>query len=120
MNRVITNKINYVLDNWLPPRIRDSKWFMGLVFYLVFGKKYRYYMDFKDRFCFLEEEEINIYYEILADTFMDRETDLNPGCVKFICSHIKGVKVLDAATGKGYLTKMMKKAKGGGEWILVQ
>ncbi len=119
MNRTMTNKINYILDHWLPPAIRDSKWLMGIAFYLVFGEKYRYYMTFKESCCYLEEKEINRYYERLADTFIDRETDLNQGCIKFICKHIKGTKILDAAAGKGYLVKLLQKTQGGGTLILV-
>lgn len=30
MRRAITNRINYFLDNWVPPRVRDSKVLMGM------------------------------------------------------------------------------------------
>lgn len=103
MNRSITNKINYFFDNWIPPRMRDSKLLMGTALRLVLGPKYKYYMSFKDRVDSMSEEEINQYYEILADTFMDRETDLNDGCIKFILENVIGNSVLDAATGRGYL-----------------
>ena len=34
MNRSMTNKLNYILDNWVPPIIRDSELFMSFVFYI--------------------------------------------------------------------------------------
>lgn len=108
MNRSITNKINYVLDNWVPPRIRDSKLLMGAALRLALGPKYKYYMTFKDEVDGMSEEEINHYYEILADTFMARETDLNDGCVKFILENVIGGSVLDAATGRGYLARRLR------------
>lgn len=119
MNRSITNKLNYILDNWLPPVVRDNKLFIGIVFHMVFGKKYRYYMRFKDQAYLMKEEDINAYYEILADTFINRKTDLNTGCIRYILNNISGTRILDAAAGKGYLAGLLKK-QGGGNLIFLQ
>lgn len=92
----------------MPPRMRDSKVIMGALFRLVLGPKYKYYMEFKDHVSNMTEEEINKYYEILADTFMKRETDLNEGCIQYILENANGKTILDAATGKGYLSHLLK------------
>lgn len=113
MNRSMTNKLNYILDNWVPPIIRDSELFMSFVFYIVFGKKYHYYMHFKDHSYRLKEADINQYYDILSDTFINRKTDLNTGCIKYILRNISGTTILDAAAGKGYLARLLKKQGGG-------
>lgn len=105
MKRNITNKINYLLDNWTFPILRDSKLFMGLAMRIVLGKKYKYYMEFKEKINELSEEEINKYYEILQDTFISRDTDLNDASIKFILEHISGNTVLDAAMGRGFLAE---------------
>lgn len=112
MKREISNKINYILDNFIPPSIRDSKLFMGLGMRIVIGPKCKYYMEFKDKLPQLSENEINEYYRLLADTFMDRKTDLNDSCVDYIMQNIVGTRVLDAAAGRGYLANLIAEKQG--------
>ena len=114
MNRSITNKINYLLDNWIPPRIRDSKILMGIALRIALGSKYKYYMSFKENVVKMSEKEIKYYYELLADTFIDRKTDLNDRCIKFILSNIVGDSILDAAAGRGYLAGLLYQKLAGG------
>ena len=114
MNRAVTNKINYFLDNWVPPRIRDSRFLMGIAVRLAFGPKYQYYMSFKDQVHHMREEEINQYYDFLSDAMIDRKTDLNNDCIRFILNHIAGKRILDAAAGRGYLAGLLSKKIGGG------
>ncbi len=82
MNRDITNKINYVLDNWVPPRIRDSRILMSIAVCMAFGPKYKYFMSFKEKVNDMKEDEINYYYEFLADAMgrLNRKTDLKRMC----------------------------------------
>src|ERR1035438_10467524 len=48
MKREITNTVRYLIDNWLPPVIRDNKFFMYPVFYYWFkGKNIDKIMNFK-------------------------------------------------------------------------
>lgn len=103
MNRNSTNKINYFLDNWMPPVLRDCKLFMRILLRIGIGKKYSYYMDFKKRLPTLKETDINKYYRVLADTFIKRETDLNKACIERILSEEMGEIILDAAAGKGFM-----------------
>lgn len=103
MNRNSTNKINYILDNWMPPVLRDCKFFMRIMLRIGIGKKYSYYMDFKKRLPMLKETDINKYYRVLADTFIKRETDLNKACIERILSEEMGEIILDAAAGKGFM-----------------
>ena len=77
MNRDVTNKINMFLDEWIPPKIRDNKFIMRILFRLVIGKKYIYYMVFRQKIPYVSEKEINRYYEILNETFISRETHCN-------------------------------------------
>ena len=39
MNRNITSRINWILDNLVPPALRDTKWFMYILMYPLFKKK---------------------------------------------------------------------------------
>lgn len=103
MNRNVTNKVNRLLDHWIPPAIRDSRLFAVIAFRLVLGKKYAYYLEFKRKAPFLSEKDINKYYEILKETFIVRDTDCNRSTVKRIIKEAVGPKILDAASGRGYM-----------------
>lgn len=106
--REFTSKLNYVFDNILPPAIRDNSLVMSLLFRLALGKKYKYYMEFKEKIPYLNDEEIDKYYNILSDTFIKRETDCNSACIDCILNQIDRQQiVLDAGGGNGYLARMI-------------
>ena len=109
MKREFTNKINYILDNLIPPIIRDSKIFMFPLFWLLFKDKTRYFLNFKESISHMGEEEYCNYYAYLADVHLQRDTDLNAKCINFILNNIEGDKVLDIACGKGFLSKEIAK-----------
>lgn len=119
MKRDITNKINYFLDNWIPPRVRDSRILMSLPLYMAFGPKYKHFMTFKEKVNDMQENEINYYYEFLADAMakLNRRTDLNRECIQFILSHISGGRILDAAAGRGYLVELLYEKLGGRGYV---
>lgn len=121
MNRSLTNKINWCLDHLLIPGLRDNKAFMSLLFRVALGPKYRYYMEFKDKVPVMSEAEINHYYELLADTFMKRETDNNSQCVEYLCNACtRSVdRILDAACGKGYVINRIYEASRSKECYAV-
>ena len=51
MNRKLTNSIRFVMDELIPPFIRDSKIFMYPFFYLAYrGRNIREMMDFKSKY----------------------------------------------------------------------
>ncbi len=106
MNRSITNAIRYVMDNWLPPAIRDARWFMYPFFHIWFkGKNVRLYMDFKDIAYTLTEEEFSEIYRNLDCLAYDRPTDMNMPSIKYLVDMIdKDAKnLLDVGCGRGFL-----------------
>lgn len=118
-SREYTNIFNFILDNILPPVVRDNPFFMSLLFRTALGKKYKYYMEFKDRVPYLEEQEIDRYYTILADTFIERETDCNTACIERILAEIgEQQTVLDAGGGNGCLAEKIRGHSGGTTYLL--
>jgi ubiquinone/menaquinone biosynthesis C-methylase UbiE len=109
MNRNITSRINKAIDELIPPFVRDWKMFSFPLLWIVFGKKTRQFMDFKDGFASMTDQQIVEYYQFLASAHIKRETDLNSECVRFILDNIYGSTVLDIACGRGYLIKEIVK-----------
>jgi len=109
LSRNFTLAVHFFLDKLLPPLLRDSRWFMAPIFRLLFANKAHYYLDFKETLPNLSDSEINQYYEILADTFIQRETDLNKESISYIDNNISGNTVLDVASGRGFLSQRLAK-----------
>ncbi len=112
MNRTITNSIRYIIDEFVPPIIRDSKWFMFPFFFIFFkGKKVNLYMDFKKLIYQMNEEEYAEAYRELDCIGTDRPTDLNQLSVNFMLKNIsaEAINLLDVGCGRGYwLNKLGK------------
>lgn len=103
MNRKITSSINWILDNLVPPILRDSKYFMHILMYPLFKNKTNTFLTFKDDLDISNEKNLIKYYELLDDVHIKRETDLNKKSIEYIIANISGEKVLDIACGTGYL-----------------
>lgn len=107
ISRNLTLIVHFMLDHILPPFMRDSRLVMSPLFYILFREKAAYYLDFKEKLHGLSDQQINEYYELLSDTFIQRETDLNRACIEFLEQQVLGAEVLDVACGKGYLSERM-------------
>ena len=105
MNRNITNTIRYIMDEWLPPVLRDSRWFMYPFFYIWYkGKKVDLYMDFKSKVFEMSQEEYEQSYRELDCLATDRPTDMNQQSIDYMISMIPDATttLLDVGCGRGY------------------
>tara|TARA_R110002096_G_scaffold435957_1_gene664548 strand:+ start:899 stop:1609 length:711 start_codon:yes stop_codon:yes gene_type:complete len=109
LSRDFTNKINWILDNLIPPSVRDSKLIMAPLFKMLFGKKAKLFLDFKENAWQFDADQMSNYYEELADVHIQRETDLNTKSINYILNNLKGENILDIACGRGYLAKLIQK-----------
>jgi SAM-dependent methyltransferase len=107
LNRDFTKIFNWIFDNLIPPFLRDSKIFMKIVFYPLFGDKTKYFMNFKEEAPFLSEKDYSNYYKILAEKHIKRETDLNKKSIQYITDNIVGDNILDIASGRGFLVNYL-------------
>ena len=108
MKREWTNKIRFVLDELIPPIIRDSRWFMWPFFVVAYRKlSVHEYMDFKSRAYSMTDEEYAQFYGALKHSISKRRvTDLNATSLTYLLNiipNITGLSVLDVGMGNGYL-----------------
>ena len=109
LNRNFTLFANYLLDNFVPPIIRDRKWFMRPIIMIAYGSYTNAIMGFKENLPFMDEQELSDYYSLIKDAPINkRESDLNTVCLEYILKSVTGESVLDAACGRGALLKRIK------------
>lgn len=85
MNRDLTNVIRYVMDEWIPPVVRDSRWFMYPFFWIAYrGRNIREVMQFKSRVYSFTPEDYDRFYNDLDTISRNRVTDLNKPSLEFI------------------------------------
>jgi len=111
VNRGLTNTIRIIMDEGLPPFIRDRRWFMWLFFWYWFkGKRLSLYMDFKKIAWTLSKEEFEKCYRELDCRATDRPTDLNDKSIQFMMQQIEpgAETLLDVGCGRGYWLKLLK------------
>ncbi|MBN2215650.1 MAG: class I SAM-dependent methyltransferase [Bacteroidales bacterium] len=113
INRSFTNIVRYIIDNLLPPVIRDSRCFMYPFYCFVFkGKNIRENMNFKSKLYQITGKELEKIYQDYDTIGTERFTDLNRKSLKYIINnlHSESKTVLDVGCGNGYLLKELKKA----------
>ncbi len=114
MNRNITNTIRYILDECIPPVIRDSRWFMYPFFYIWYkGKKVDLYMDFKSKVYDMSQEEYEQSYRELDCLATDRPTDMNQQSIDYMLAQIpdEQLRLLDVGCGRGFWLQQVQKHK---------
>lgn len=106
MNRRTTNAIRFVLDELMPPFIRDSKVFMYPLYVFAYGKlDVRREMAFKELVHTWTSTEYQDFYRSLTTSISRRRlTDLNTPSVTRILEEIAGAEtVVDVGCGNGWL-----------------
>lgn len=114
MNRQLTNAIRYLMDEWLPPVLRDSRWFMYPLYWLAYGgKNIAQTMDFKRLVHAWSPEEYRDFYGGLDSISRNRATDLNEATIQAMLSALpKGPgRLLDVGCGRGYFLGRVREVR---------
>ena len=104
MNREKTNKIRLILEDFLPPVLRDSFLFNFIIKKITKNKT----LDkLKSNILNISEKEyINLYKKLNR---VHKNSDLSQVCIDEILKNIKPNKILDVGCGDGFLLKKINK-----------
>ena len=102
MNRETTNVIRFVLEDLLPPSIRDSALFRSMA-RLVWGGHIDHLADFRRRAAMLTPEEYETLYK--KHPRVHDLTDNSRACIERIAADMIGPTILDVGCGTGYMLK---------------
>src|SRR4030095_5819079 len=100
-----------IMDEGIPPFIRDRRWFMYPFFWYWFkGKNISLYMDFKKKAWGMSEETFADCYRNLDCRATDRASDLNKKCIDCMLGKIdpQAQTLLDVGCGRGYWLKKLQ------------
>ena len=114
MNRSLTNAIRFVMDECVPPIIRDSAWFMYPFYFLAYrGKNLKQVMNFKTLVYQFTDEEYRDFYGGLDTVSRNRLTDLNEPSIEAMLDGIPpgAQTLLDVGCGRGYFLSRVKEAR---------
>ncbi len=111
MKTAVTNRIRWVLDELLPKRIRNARWFMAPFFFVWFkGRHVRTAMDFKRLAPTLTEEEFREVYRRVTTLADGRPTDTHPEAMAYALSKLAGESLLDVGCGRGFFLRNVARA----------
>lgn len=105
-NRSYTSFANKIVEDFLPPALRDCRWFSYLLYRPFLGDKTAYFFSFREKAHRLSPEEYADYYRNTAG-ITKRETDVGKQGVRQLTEDIKGKKVLEVGCGRGFLAKTL-------------
>lgn len=108
MNREMTNRIRFVLEDILPAFIRDSFLFRGLAS-LVWGQHIKDLARFRARAPFLTDAEYEDLYK--NHPRVHEGTDNSQACIDRIAQDIIGTSLCDVGCGTGFLLKTLKEKR---------
>jgi ubiquinone/menaquinone biosynthesis C-methylase UbiE len=92
-----------VLNEFLPPSLRDARWFMRWPMRLAYGRHAGLVMDFKQRAYQMTDDEIVAVYGQLGVYSLERETNVNAECFDRVLADVVGTSVLEVGCGEGAL-----------------
>lgn len=103
--RKLFNAIRFLLEDVLPPVLRDSRLFYGLM-WLLYRKNTRYQSEFREQLPSMDAAAYQRYYEVFPG--LDSETDCNQACLDLIKETVIGESALDVGCGRGFVANLIQ------------
>lgn len=110
MNREATNRLRFVLEDVLPPVLRDSGLFRAAA-KLAWGEHVNRLAAFRERAPFLSAEEYEALYR--DHPRVHEGTDNSRACVERIIRDTVGTSVCDVGCGTGVLLQRLRDERRG-------
>ena len=107
MRREMTNRIRYVLEDVVPPVLRDSGLFRAAAG-LAWGSHIDHLAKFRERAAFLTDAEYEALYR--EHPRVHEDTDNSEACIRAINADIVGAGVVDVGCGTGALLRRVADA----------
>lgn len=107
LNRKTVNIIRYILEDLIPPALRDSRLFLPLM-HFVFKQNTEKFIAFRPSLLSMTEQDYTWYYTTMKPVM--GETDLNQACIEQITKDVVGDNILDVGCGRGFLINHLAKA----------
>ncbi len=104
MRREAVNKIRYLLEEWLPPVLRDST-LMRFMFRLYWGRFVDDLEVFREKITSLSPDDYRRIYERMPR--IQDQTDNSIACLEEIAARLTSGKVCDVGCGTGYLLNFL-------------
>jgi ubiquinone/menaquinone biosynthesis C-methylase UbiE len=106
-NRRVTNCVRYVLDDWLPPVVREFRPLSKALALLFHGSHFD--LDFKRKALQMSDQEFAAAYQRLPNGKKSayRTTDMTRGQLAWMLRHALGPAVLEVGCGYGVLAEQL-------------
>jgi len=108
MRREMTNRIRFVLEDIVPPALRDSGLFRAAAS-VAWGGHVADLARFRERAAFLTHEEYEALYR--KHPRVHEDTDNSDACIAAITADIAGTGVIDVGCGTGALLRQVREAR---------
>lgn len=110
MNKKVEDILKFILNECIPPVIRDRRLFMFIPFKLAFKVKANVFLDFKRIERVRSNREIDsIYQSVESYQIQQQGTDISNTILKMVLSDVAGQTVIDVGCGKGILASHLVK-----------
>jgi ubiquinone/menaquinone biosynthesis C-methylase UbiE len=108
-DRRLTSPVRRLIDDWLPPKVREWRPLNNVLARLVHGKNFD--LDFKERAFHMSDREIAEAYDALAQGGARfRDTDTTPDQIAAIIEAATG-RVLEVGCGNGAVAERLRDAR---------
>ena len=109
LERRVTNTVRYLLDDWLPPVVREFRPLNRLLTNAFHGRDFD--LDFKQKAFSMSSSEFKAAYERLgAGAGRYRDCDTTPTQIETILENLVGTRLLEVGCGNGMLTQRLLEA----------
>jgi len=105
--RSLINAVRYILEDLVPPAIRDSRLAYGL-HWLYYRSNTRFQTDFRRHVPTMSDELYEEYYRTFPG--FDTKTYCNENCLRALPELVQGGTVLDAGCGRGFVADLIRRS----------